>query len=400
MTMALHTTHRLDYLDAARAFALLLGIVFHASLSFMPIYIGWAVMDVSTSSVASVFILISHSFRMALFFLIAGFFSHMLLHRDGVERFMRSRFIRLAIPFVIAWFILRPLLVSGWIMGAESMRGEADVLNALMSGVASLKALPSGIFIGTHLWFLYVLIWVTIALLVVRAVIGLNSGIRGVVKSLCLAVVRWVARSRIAFIAVALPTAGCLWFMAHWGMDTPDKSLAPHWPTWLIYGGFYTFGWLLNKEPLLMEAFSKITFTKCVLSVFSICAVCVLSQYEGQPTHEYYTLMKVGFVVSYALMIWSLVSMTLGIFRRFFNKSRKWVRYLADSSYWLYLIHLPIVIWLQVAFSELPLPWFIKWASVSALTLVFSLVLYDAIVRSTWVGAVLNGKRKPRLLGG
>ena len=35
---------RLHYLDATRAFALLLGIVFHASLSFMPVFIGWAVM--------------------------------------------------------------------------------------------------------------------------------------------------------------------------------------------------------------------------------------------------------------------------------------------------------------------------------------------------------------------
>ena len=43
---------RLHYLDATRAFALLLGIVFHASLSFMPVFIGWAVMDVSTSYIA------------------------------------------------------------------------------------------------------------------------------------------------------------------------------------------------------------------------------------------------------------------------------------------------------------------------------------------------------------
>ena len=64
---------RLNYLDAVRAFALLLGIVFHASLSFVPVFIGWAVMDISTSSSILGFILVSHSFRMELFFLIAGF---------------------------------------------------------------------------------------------------------------------------------------------------------------------------------------------------------------------------------------------------------------------------------------------------------------------------------------
>ena len=35
-TVAVAPSARLDYLDATRAFALLLGIVFHASLSFTP----------------------------------------------------------------------------------------------------------------------------------------------------------------------------------------------------------------------------------------------------------------------------------------------------------------------------------------------------------------------------
>ncbi len=69
---------------------MLLGIVFHASLSFVPVFIGWAVMDVSTSSIVGIFLLISHSFRMELFFLIAGFFSHMTFHRKGSGTFFRS----------------------------------------------------------------------------------------------------------------------------------------------------------------------------------------------------------------------------------------------------------------------------------------------------------------------
>jgi len=73
--------HRLYYLDAVRAFALLLGIVFHASLSFTPMFLGWAVMDISTSPLVSTFMLVSHSFRMELFFLIAGFFSARLSAR-------------------------------------------------------------------------------------------------------------------------------------------------------------------------------------------------------------------------------------------------------------------------------------------------------------------------------
>src|SRR4030095_16467801 len=112
--------YRLDYLDATRAFALVLGVVFHASLSFAPVFMGWAVQDISTSPLVAIFIAVSHSFRMETFFLLAGFFSHLTLHRKGVAEFVRSRALRIVVPFVVGWFILRPLVVCGWIMGYAS----------------------------------------------------------------------------------------------------------------------------------------------------------------------------------------------------------------------------------------------------------------------------------------
>ena len=78
-TVPATTGPRLDYLDATRAFALLLGVVFHAVFSFSPYFMGWAVQDISTSPRVTDFFLVSHSFRMELFFLLAGFFSRGML---------------------------------------------------------------------------------------------------------------------------------------------------------------------------------------------------------------------------------------------------------------------------------------------------------------------------------
>ena len=119
--------NRLDFLDATRAFALLLGIVFHACMSFMPVFMGWAVQDVSTSPLVGMFMAVSHAFRMETFFLLAGFFGHLTLRRKGVGEFARSRVFRIVVPFVVGWFLLRPLLVSGWIMGNASLRGDVNV---------------------------------------------------------------------------------------------------------------------------------------------------------------------------------------------------------------------------------------------------------------------------------
>lgn len=397
MMNSLEKNGRLDYLDAARAFALILGIIFHASISFLPIFIGWAVMDISTSSIVSIFMMISHSFRLALFFLIAGFFSHMKFHGEGVYTFLKSRGVRIAIPFIIAWFLLRPMLVSAWIMGAESMRGETNILNALKTGFATLGELPKNLFVGTHLWFLYYLLLISLSLVLLRYVISLHMPLQQKLTQIADKITHWLCNSRFAIVALAIPTVCCLWFMNYWAVDTPDKTLVPQVPVLLVYGGFFLFGWLLHRHATLIEHFTRPSWDKFALALIAVICARLLVDFEMQLAHPHYALLKAGFVISYAIMMWSLVALTIGLFRHFFDRPNKTVRYVADSSYWLYLIHLPIVVWLQIAFAEFTLHWSLKLLSISVLTIFISIVLYDLFVRSTVIGAVLNGKRKPRL---
>jgi len=389
---------RLDYLDAARSIALMLGIIFHASISFMPIFIGWAVMDISTNEFVPIFMLISHSFRMELFFLIAGFFSHMTFHQQGIRGFLRSRMVRLCIPLVVGWFLFRPLLASGWIMGAQSMRGDVNILSALLEGLKSLGELPNGLLVGTHLWFLYYLLLICAAVLLLRQFIGLHKPTRSNVTQLADRITVWICHSRLAILALSIPTAGCLWFMDHWGMDTPDRSLLPHIPVSLLYAGFFLLGWLLHRQSSLIDRFASLTWGKFILCIISIVVTISMSSFEMKFGHPQYKLLKVCFLLNYAIMMWSLVSFTLGLCKRVFSAPNKVVRYIADASYWLYLIHLPLIIWLQIAFAELPIYWLIKLVGISSITILISIVLYDAFIRSTFIGVVLSGKRKSRYL--
>jgi glucan biosynthesis protein C len=97
-------------------------------------------------------------------------------------------------------------------------------------------------------------------------------------------------------------------------------------------------------------------------------------------------------------MMWTLVALTLGVFRKFLAQPRPVIRYLADSSYWMYLVHLPVVVWLQVAVAEVPVHWTAKLAFISIATIACSLLTYDLAVRSTWLGQLLNGRRRERAL--
>lgn len=398
--MTLLTQPRLDYLDAVRAIALILGIVFHASLSFMPIFIGWAVMDISTSNIVRYFVLISHSFRMELFFLIAGFFACMTLNQRGMVDFLKARLMRIALPFILGWFLLQPLLTSGWIMGAESLRGEVNIISALISGFNSLSAIPNGMFVGTHLWFLYYLLMVSALAVVLRFLLQLNSSIHSLVSRTCEHMVTWICTSKLGILAVSMPTVACLWQMSYWGMVTPDKSLMPNIPVLLVYGVFFLFGWLLNRQSGSIDEFGKLSWSRVVLCLLVIVSAAMLSAFEAQPGHEYYAIFKASFLFSYAIMMWTLVALSIGICKYLFSQSNQFVRYIADSSYWLYLIHLPIVVWLQIAVAELPWHWTIKLTSICAVTLFLSLVIYDLCIRPTVIGRVLNGKRKSSVLFG
>jgi len=77
--------------------------------------------------------------------------------------------------------------------------------------------------------------------------------------------------------------------------------------------------------------------------------------------------------------------------------SARW-RYLSDASYWMYLIHVPIVWGLQAWMLRWPLPWSIKYALILAISGVLLIASYHYLVRSTFLGKFLNGRKYPRSL--
>ena len=95
----------------------------------------------------------------------------------------------------------------------------------------------------------------------------------------------------------------------------------------------------------------------------------------------------------------------IGIFERLLRSSRTWVRWLADSSYWIYIVHLQVVTFLTFYLAHLDrqgrleyLTGFIwsaelKFLAACVVTGVIGFVTYRYLVRYTLLGILLNGKR-------
>jgi len=97
------------------------------------------------------------------------------------------------------------------------------------------------------------------------------------------------------------------------------------------------------------------------------------------------------------LYAWLMCFAAIGFFRWLVpEESRMW-RYLSDSAYWLYLIHLPVVILLQQASRDWPGPGSLKFLGVCTVATALLLASYQVLVRPTSLGVLLNGPRRGKL---
>jgi hypothetical protein len=204
--MNANNSERLHALDAARGFVLLLGIVFHATVSFLPAPPGvpvWIVMDNQRSLSLAVLFYVTHIFRMTTFFVIAGFFAHMSFHKKGTRAFILDRLKRIGIPLVAGWPILFALIVAASIWGAMVMAHGKPL--APPPHYAGFPAFPL-----THLWFLYVLLLLyTATLSVRRLVVAFDRS--GRVRAMADALVRFVVTNTVVLVLLAAPTSATLY---------------------------------------------------------------------------------------------------------------------------------------------------------------------------------------------
>src|SRR6056297_3224206 len=202
---------RFHALDALRAWAMSLGIVLHAAWIMMPEAVGAPRVDASAHWTLAYLCLAIHTFRMQLFFLLAGFFALLLLRKRGMKRFLNNRVMRILLPLTVFWLLFCPLIVyqfnlagiqSGKLLGDAS---AADLTRQFLEHMGPRQT------VLLHLWFLNYLAWIYVIVLAGRSLLMKLDRDERIRRGFTDAFIR-LASSRAAPFWLAIPFAIPLFF--------------------------------------------------------------------------------------------------------------------------------------------------------------------------------------------
>ncbi len=386
-------TTRYHGLDALRGIAMLLGIVLHAALPYMPeIEAFWPADERSSIVIKAVFEFI-HIWRMPLFFILAGFFAHLVISQRSWMGWWGNRLLRIGLPIIVFWPIMG--LTLPWIF----KYGESGEFIFFYSDEGQ----------PYHLWFLWhLMIFVIITtifrqpyLIGIRILNVLNrtgfSFIGSVFRKSKSVLCGMLFRSRLPVIFIIF----CIFInVLGWGELIPNP---------LGTGLYFAFGYSLYGNASLF-AFLKTHWRHYFIAgligfaLYMLLSVPDLKNLAADihsddmteiTEEEIYGLLEIS---KYLLKIICAVLFSyafIGLSENRFGSYNAKLRFISDGAYWMYLIHLPIVTLITFFMFNLHIPVGIKFLVAIAMTSIICLGTYKYFVRSTLIGILLNGKRYP-----
>ncbi|MBV9563718.1 MAG: acyltransferase [Bradyrhizobium sp.] len=343
--------------DYLRAFIVLLVLLHHSVLAYAVMWptqpgtfniLPAPIVDPSRWAGFDLLVIFDDTFFMALMFLLSGLFVWPSLERKGGAEFLRNRFLRLGVPFAIAAGILMPLAYYP----SYAVTGADPGFLAYARAWLSLGFWPGGP--AWFIWLLLVFDAVAAGLHMLRhrwaanmqvarhvggygsstafvAVLLVVSALVYVPMELVFGADRWLTLGPFSFQA-SRPLLYATYFLVGLGLGATgtecgflarNAGLAQRWPIWISAG-------------LAAYALRLAIIIKLVLPVAG----------AHQPLPLAPRLLN---DLTFILCCGAISFAFIALFRRFAIAHYSVFDSLSAGSYGMYLIHYPVVIWLQFA---------------------------------------------------
>ena len=291
----------------------------------------------------------------------------MIWQAKGPAGYFKNRVYRVLLPLIAALVLLGG--VNRWL--------AVQVYNKHGANAVAPSA--------NYLWFLfYLMVFALVAVILGR----LGSSIRWANKLAESRLTQWLAGSFLSvwfcWVPAALLSNVQEIVTAELVFDGPGGALNLT-PLVFLFGWCFMSGWWLfaNRETAL----AKLEKKWWISAALGFGALSFIYSQKVNNTDKPSTAFT--YVVGALWLTQAVVGATL----KFAHRENKVVSYLSQASYWTYLAHLPVV-WLYIAFfmkaDASPIA-----STIGAILFAFTvcLISYQLLVRKTFVGKFLNGRR-------
>jgi glucan biosynthesis protein C len=381
-------------MDALRCAMMLLIVLEHSAYGYVKFGLPglpWLVQDRSYIAWADLFWWWG-GFSTPAFFLISGFFAVGLYDSRGPLGFLVNRAKRILLPFTFGTVVILPVTLYvwayGWLISGRCTVNEIRRLRFLEGEIQANLWGPA------HLWFLEYLIIMLFLFWVVqrlwpkrrkgRLMTSQNPG--------------WHHRMLLSSwkpVFYSIPTTLILWIGYCWLGGDPSldfrNSFIPLPFKFLHHAVYFVVGACLYRIKCL-ERFRRFSL---VYLLFSLPAfVCRAWLQIKDLTGPLNPLASLLLSAADALGMWLTIFGLIGLSQKFFNRSSSTLSYLADSSYWIYLCHLPIVGMIQVLLLGYSWASGVKFSLVTAIVLTTGYWTYKSMIRNSFIGGWLHGSRQ------
>lgn len=327
-----------------------------------------------------------HIFRMPAFFVIAGFFAALIQDRKGSIALARNRFFRIAIPFGVGWVLIFPIVNIIFLIGMKRALGSdahVQTANAAIADEPSSSPWANPQLI--HFWFLYyILMLYVIALIITPLCRFAPASLRTFVAQGTHALMQGRLRLLRMPILVALTWLAMLPMHMPW-IDTPSTFM-PLWHVLVCYGFFFAVGWTMFLERGMIESLKAWAGTRMICGVIALVVSLALaaswlgSLYNGSDTASP-TIQTLLFwsQASIAITVWLLIFGRVGLAERMMQRPSSIVRYICDSSYWIYLVHFQICVLVVIALRDWNASGMSKVSAAVGISIAISILSYEAV---------------------
>lgn len=372
---------RLHYMDNLRALAMLAGVFFHGALAYSPMLNSlWPAADRQQSPIVDYIVWFAHLFRMPLFFLIAGFFVAYLVSKRGMAGMLKNRALRILLPLIIflplcMWAVIAPLLSA-----AASVQAKSPIMEMIVTAMAN-PGTPPPPPTTMHLWFLYNLVFFCLFTWVFHYVNWqwLRAYLNRITPVLFLTIFPLLLIPALLSVAAPLPA--------------PDSFLPQLW-SFGFFGLFFALGyWIFGVENFI-DRFKSYVVQLLVMSValYVVFYWLIPKQLTLEPSSLFsWKKVAVSLCEAYISVWMSLVCLVYG--KSYLNVHNRMLRLISDSSYWIYIVHLPIIFALQYCMMDKQWSLLTKYGATMGVTLALGALSYLLLVRWTPIGWMLNGRR-------